>query len=87
MGKETVEANRIGLYQFSSSLGIVAIFIRQMGYGEAFEGLEVGSEAFDKKWKEMAQNPQFAESQHVYIQNHYYQPQMNFLSNHRHTAK
>lgn len=44
-----------GKFQFSSNRGVVQKFLGQSQYGSEFAGLEPGTPAFNKKWKELAE--------------------------------
>lgn len=66
-----------GSYQMSSKMGVVQDFVKKSAYASQFQGLQVNSEAFKQKWRELAQNdPNFAKAQHDYIQQTHYAPQM-----------
>ena len=76
-GKGDHGAVSYGTYQLSSKMGEVQKFLGQSGYGSQFAGLEVGSKAFNDKWKEVAKNdPAFATAQHDYIKSTKFDPQM-----------
>ena len=77
--EETEEESHIGQYQFSSKLRVVQDFIKKMGYERTLGHLEVGSELFDKRWKELAILESFGKDQHDYIELTHYQPQMKYL--------
>lgn len=60
-------------------MGVVQDFIKRMGYEKEFRECPVGTEQFDKKWKELATLPKFGEDQHEYIKQTHYNPQMKYL--------
>jgi hypothetical protein len=68
-----------GSYQLSSSLGVVQKFIAQSSYKQEFATLEVNSDKFKKKWKEIAEREpeEFEASQHQFIKATHYDVQMN----------
>jgi len=65
-----------GSYQLSSNKGVLQSFINQSGFKNEFDGLKIGSPAFDKKWKELAQKypDQFAKEQHDFIKRTHFDP-------------
>lgn len=70
-----------GSYQLSSKTGAAKEFLKSSVYGKEFEGLEPGSEAFGKKWKEVADSdPEaFGAAQHDFIKKTRYEPALNEL--------
>lgn len=69
-----------GTYQLSSKAGTLGKFLRESGYGEQFKGLRPGTDAFNKKWKEIAANdPEFGNAQHDFIRRTHYDPAMQGL--------
>lgn len=71
-----------GSYQLSSNLGVVQKFIAQSSYKQDFSGLDVNSEKFKKKWREIAEREpeEFKASQHQFIKSTHYDVQMKFLA-------
>lgn len=62
-----------GTYQLSSKQGMVQKFISDMGYDPIFEGMEPGSEEFNKTWRTLAKyQPEFAQEQHDFVKKEYY---------------
>lgn len=58
---------------------MVQDFIKRMGYENHLGHLSVGTELFDKKWKELAILQKFGEDQHDYIELTHYNPQIRYL--------
>lgn len=63
-----------GTYQLNSATGGLNNFLKTSGYGDQFKGLTPGSQAFNNKWKELGQSPQFAQAQQQYIKKEYFNP-------------
>lgn len=64
-----------GTYQLSSKTGTVNTFLKQTGYDKQFQGLTPGTDAFNTRWKQLADNdPQFANAQHAFIQDAMFKP-------------
>jgi hypothetical protein len=57
-------------------------FVEQSPYAREFQGIPFNSQAFQKKWKEIAQrDPQgFNQAQHNYIEKTHFEPQANKLA-------
>jgi hypothetical protein len=68
-----------GAFQLSSKTGDVDKFLKSSGYAKQFEGLQVGSAGFDKKWKELSESKEFATAQQQHAVNTHYNPQMEKL--------
>ena len=76
-GKGDNGGKSYGSFQLASNKGEVDKFVKQSGYGDQFKGLKVGTEEFDKKWKETAANdPKFADAQKDYAVKTKFDPQM-----------
>jgi hypothetical protein len=69
-----------GAFQLSSKTGDVQKFLEKSGYAKQFEGLAVGSKAFDAKWKELGETKEFAQAQATHAKSTHYDPQMAKLS-------
>lgn len=69
-----------GAFQLSSKTGDVQKFLEKSGYAKQFEGLAVGSMAFDAKWKELGATKEFAQAQAAHAKTTHYDPQMQKLS-------
>ena len=54
-------------------------FLKSSGYADKFKGLKVGSADFDKKWKEMGEDKDFAKAQQQHAVKTHYDPQMEKL--------
>lgn len=65
-----------GAFQLSSKTGDVDKFLKSSGYADKFAGMKVGSEEFDKKWKEMGEDKDFAKAQQQHAVKTHYDPQM-----------
>lgn len=71
-----------GTYQLSSKQGTLQEFLKSSKYGSQFEGLTPGSKEFNAKWKRIAKDdPEFGNSQHEFIKNSHFDPQMDKLKN------
>ncbi len=68
-----------GLYQLASKLGNVDRFLDKSGYRDKFGDSQVGSSEFDDKWKELGKDKAFADAQHRYAMEEYYNPAMQAL--------
>ncbi|MCU6667258.1 hypothetical protein M8013_00585 [Enterobacteriaceae bacterium H4N4] len=70
-----------GCYQLSSNLGVVQQYIQQSKYKDKFLGLSIGTEAFNAKWKRIAEEDKkgFASDQHKFIKKTHYDVQLSFL--------
>ena len=77
-GKGDLGGVSYGTYQMASRGGeksTAAKFVRNSKWADQFEGMQVGSEAFSSKWKDIAKNdPEFAQAQHNYIKKTHYDP-------------
>ena len=77
-GKGDLGGVSYGTYQMASRGGeksTAAKFVRNSKWADQFEGMQVGSEAFSSKWKDVAKNdPEFAQAQHNYIKKTHYDP-------------
>ena len=69
-----------GAFQLSSKTGDLQKFLDKSGYAKQFEGLAVGSQAFDAKWRELGQTKEFAQAQAAHAKTTHYDPQMAKLS-------
>lgn len=70
-----------GSYQMSSNMGVVQDFLKSSGYGSKFSGLAVNSEAFKKKWKEIAASDKnFEKAQHDYTKRTHFDVQNKGLA-------
>jgi hypothetical protein len=69
-----------GAFQLASKTGDVDKFLKESGYAEQFKGLQVGSKAFDEKWKEMAKSKDFEKAQYAHAKKTHYDPQAQKLS-------
>jgi hypothetical protein len=68
-----------GAYQMNTN-GAVQKFINEY-YKEAFSGLKPGTDAFNKRWKEVGgKNPEFFEQQHQFIHQSKFQPVRNYAN-------
>ena len=54
-------------------------FLKSSGYADKFKGMKVGSADFDKKWKEMGEDKDFAKAQQQHAVKTHYDPQMEKL--------
>ncbi|HEY2455631.1 MAG TPA: EF-hand domain-containing protein, partial [Scandinavium sp.] len=73
-----------GCYQLSSNLGVVQQYILQSKYKDNFLGLSVGTDAFNREWKNIAEEDKkgFAVDQHEFIKKTHYDVQLGFLAKH-----
>jgi len=65
-----------GAFQLSSKTGDVEKFLESSGYADVFKGLKVGSEEFDKKWRELGADKKFADAQQAHAVKTHYNPQV-----------
>jgi hypothetical protein len=63
-----------GTYQLSSNAGTLQRFMDTTKWGKELEGLQINSPAFQTRWKELAQSPEFAVSQHEFMKKTHYDP-------------
>ncbi|SET41334.1 Predicted chitinase [Nitrosomonas marina] len=70
-----------GTYQLSSNRGTLQGFLGSTEYGQQFSDLKPGTDAFNKKWREIAENdPDFGKAQHNFIRETHFDPQMEKLA-------
>ena len=66
-----------GAFQLSSKTGDVNKFLNKSGYAQQFAGMDVGSAAFDAKWKELAKSDKnFESAQYAHAKSTHFDPQM-----------
>jgi hypothetical protein len=71
-----------GSFQLSSKTGDVDKFLQKSGYANQFQGMQVGSAAFDAQWKKLAkEDNKFGEAQSAHAKTTHYDPQMAKLQN------
>ncbi|MBK0025165.1 peptidoglycan-binding protein [Stenotrophomonas sp. S48] len=70
-----------GTYQFASAVGGVDEYLAGSRYGAEFRGLTPATQAFNDRWKEVAERDKgaFASDQHDFIQHQYYDKQLGRL--------
>ena len=78
-GKGDHGGKSYGIYQLASKTGTLQKFIKMSGFANDFAGLSPGSQAFDDKWKQLANNPNFADAQHNFIKITHYVPAIDAL--------
>lgn len=79
-GKGDFGGASYGTYQLSSKQGTLHEFLKSSGYGSQFEGMKPGTKAFNRRWKEIAQNdPRFGTAQHEFIKQTHFDPQVERL--------
>ncbi|WP_372381829.1 XVIPCD domain-containing protein [Xanthomonas sp. NCPPB 1068] len=70
-----------GTYQLSTSQGTLQEYLDQSRYGSQFSGLVPKTDAFDEKWKSLAnKDPAFAQDQHDFIRETHYDKQVARLT-------
>lgn len=71
-----------GMYQLSLDVGTLNSYVIHSRYKDQFAGLVLGSEAFDAKWRAIAQREpaEFANDQHKYIERVYYTPVRDYAT-------
>lgn len=79
IGTMSTDGKAYGLHQLSLKQGTLRDYLKQSKYGKEFEGLELGSAAFDAKWKEIAKRDKegFGRDQVDYIAKTHYKPLLN----------
>jgi len=67
-----------GTYQFASAVGGVDEYLAGSRYGAEFRGLAPATQAFNDRWKEVADRDPgaFGRDQHTFIQHQYYDKQL-----------
>lgn len=72
-----------GTYQIETKKGTMKEYLKYSNnYNHQLDGLVPTTAAFNQKWKQLAaSDPEFAKSQHSFIETHHYQPQLNKLEN------
>jgi hypothetical protein len=70
-----------GTYQLSSETGTLNQFLQTSEYSDDFEGLEIGSEKFDDKWRTLSENDDFINAQYNFIKLTHYDIQRALLKN------
>jgi len=71
-----------GSFQLSSKTGDVDKFLQKSGYASQFQGMQVGSAAFDAQWKKLGkEDTKFGEAQSAHAKTTHYDPQMAKLQN------
>lgn len=82
-GKGDNGGKSYGSFQLSLNTGTLNDFLESKSHGlyaTQFKDLELGSNQFDKKWKEIAlADPQFKENQYLFIKDSHYERQMQNL--------
>ena len=69
-----------GTYQLSSSQGTLKKFLDSSKYGNEFAGMSAGSQAFNNKWKQIANDDtNFGVEQHDFIKKTHFDPQQEML--------
>lgn len=70
-----------GTYQIETKKGTMKEYLKYSNnYNHQLDGLVPTTAAFNQKWKQLAaSDPEFAKSQHSFIETHHYQPQLNKL--------
>ena len=64
-----------GTYQLASKKGSVDKFLQSSGYADQFKGMQVGSAAFDAKWKDLSKTDKnFGKAQAEHATKEYYAP-------------
>ena len=84
-GKDDPGGKSYGQYQLASKIGTLKKYINSSSeFGGEFKGMELGSKEFDKKWREIATDPeraeQFAADQENFIVESHYKPALNKLA-------
>ncbi|WP_332871080.1 peptidoglycan-binding domain-containing protein [Xanthomonas citri] len=70
-----------GTYQLSTSQGTLQEYLDQSRYGSQFSGLVPKTDAFNEKWKSLAnKDPAFAQDQHDFIRETHYDKQVARLT-------
>jgi hypothetical protein len=71
-----------GAYQLSTNQGTIQEYLRfAKDYQDDFRGLTPATAAFNQKWLELARSdPNFAQSQHDFIKQKHFEPQMEALA-------
>lgn len=83
LGQKGVDARggpSYGAYQLAAGPGTLQTYIKQSPYASEFKGLQPGTTQFNNKWKELAKDPAFAQSQHDFIQKSHYDPVRSFAT-------
>ncbi len=75
-----------GTYQIATNTGTLKTFLNSSffaPYADQFAGLKPGSDAFDAKWKEIADNEpeKFEKAQHDFIRSTHYDPAIEIMTN------
>lgn len=69
-----------GAYQLSTNAGTLDQYLQQSRYRSQFDGLTPATQAFNEKWKELANSdPAFAQDQHDFIGRSHYGEQVEAL--------
>lgn len=76
IGWDSTGGKSYGYYQLAEKRGTPKKFLEQFPkIGQQFTGLQIGSEQFDAKWRELAKSdPSFAQAQHDFIKQQYLNP-------------
>lgn len=78
-GRGDIGGKSYGEYQLASNTGTLKDFLSQSSKKDYFSGTSVGSPAFDRKWKELSQDPDFVNEQYSYIKKTHYDPVSDYL--------
>lgn len=69
-----------GTYQLSTVKGTLPKFLTMHGYADEFRGTRPGTESFNRRWRELAKNPEFVEAQHSFIEKTHFEPAREFAN-------
>lgn len=69
-----------GTHQLASKTGTLQRFLRESGYGDQFAGMSPGTQPFNAKWKELAQDSAFGDAQRNFIKKTHYDPLRQYAS-------
>jgi len=78
-GKGDNGGQSYGAYQLSSKTGTLNKFLSGSKFKGEFDGLKVGSDSFNNKWRGLSKNKEFNDEQHQFIKETHYDKQLNKL--------
>jgi len=83
IGWDSTGGSSYGYYQMAEKRGVPQQFLKSFPkIAEKFAGMNVGSQSFNEKWKQLAStDPSFGQSQHDFIKQKYLNPYLDKIKN------
>jgi len=71
-----------GAYQLAAGVGTLQAYLKESKYYTTFAGLKPGSLSFNEKWRSMAKDTAFCQSQHAFIKKTHFDPVLKYWVGH-----